>query len=181
MNYEGMLNLNQMLKEAEELNENNKTTFHQSTPVETAPPISKIKATINNRDYSTHPSCPENEIWRPDEIKNIKYIEDERETPDYDVVYKQNLKTEDVYLGMTDMDPSSNKCQYMVLKVKLPNTDLKTIVMDMDEEQVWIQTPYYNLNYFLPYKVKKESVKSEWSAKKSELSVSMEIIRSGLW
>ena len=39
--------------------------------------LTKIKIK-NNRGLTTNPSRPENEIWKPEEIKNIKYEEDER-------------------------------------------------------------------------------------------------------
>ena len=50
---------------------------------ELAPPLTKIKVK-NNRELSTNPSRPENEIWKPSEIKKVKYIEDERIEPEYE-------------------------------------------------------------------------------------------------
>ena len=64
----------------------------------------------NNRQITTNPSKPSNEIWAPSEIKNIKIFQDERSEPNYECMYKQNLNAEDVFLGMSDLDPSSQKC-----------------------------------------------------------------------
>jgi hypothetical protein len=51
-----------------------------------------------------------------------------RKKPDYDVriffhsfnvqiMFRQKVGTEDVYLGMSNLDPSSTKCQELLMKV----------------------------------------------------------------
>ena len=40
-------------------------------------------------------------------------------------MYRQKVGTEDVYLGLSGVDPSSNYCQEMLYKIELPETNLK--------------------------------------------------------
>lgn len=44
-------------------------------------------------------------------------VDDGRKRPEFDIAYKQCVGAEDVYLGMGDMDPSSNCCTHIVVKV----------------------------------------------------------------
>lgn len=37
----------------------------------------------------------------------------------YKVLFKQKVGTEDVFLGMSDMDPSSTRCQELLIKVSI--------------------------------------------------------------
>ena len=41
-------------------------------------------------------------------------------------MFRQKVGTEDVYLGMSGIDPSSTKCQELLMKVYQTKTKLKT-------------------------------------------------------
>ena len=73
------------------------------------------------------------------------------------------------------MDPSSVKCQELLLKVKLPGNVLAEIQTDIEEDRFWVQTPTYNLLYYIPYPIDKKSVKAKWVKDKEELHVSMKL------
>lgn len=64
-------------------------------------------------------------IWTEEEV-NIQQEElpDDRPQPRFEVLQKQHLGTEDVFLGLSDKDPSSNHCDSIVVKVWLPDTKL---------------------------------------------------------
>lgn len=143
---------------------------------EFAPPLTKMKIK-NNRQISTKPSRPQNEIWKHSEIKKVKYIEDERIEPEYESNFRQKVGTEDVYLGFSNIDPSSSKCQELMLKVKLPGSFLKEIQMEIDKDILWIQTSIYNLYYHIPYKIDNTKTKSKWIKDKEELHVFMTMIK----
>tara|TARA_B110000305_G_C18991630_1_gene426390 strand:+ start:112 stop:324 length:213 start_codon:yes stop_codon:yes gene_type:complete len=61
------------------------------------------------------------DIFTEEEI-NIMAEErpDDRAEPEYDICFKQHVGTEDVYLGLSDRDPSSTHCDSLLVKVKLP-------------------------------------------------------------
>ena len=46
-------------------------------------------------------------------------------------MHKQHVGTEDVYLGLSDRDASSNHCDSLLVKVKLPKTSFKNVDLDV--------------------------------------------------
>ncbi len=70
------------------------------------------------------------------------------------MLFKQKVGTEDVFLGMSDMDPSSTKCQellfkvlcfflkvnlFWTLKIKLPGTKFPEIALDVTKTILLVQ------------------------------------------
>lgn len=56
-------------------------------------------------------------------------------------MYKQNVGTEDVFLGLSDVDPSSSSCNYMVVKVQLPKQKLADIELDVQKQRIRVSAP----------------------------------------
>lgn len=65
-------------------------------------------------------------------------------------MFRQKVGTEDVYLGMSGMDPSSTKCQELLMKVYqsrtklkeqifLPGAKYKDVTLDVTEQVVCVQ------------------------------------------
>ena len=76
---------------------------------------------------------PKHEIWSEDEVKQLPIsLGDPRPEPNFSVLYRQKVGTEDVYLGLSGVDPSSNHCQEMLYKIELPDTNLKQIQLDIN-------------------------------------------------
>lgn len=46
--------------------------------------------------------------------------DDPRIAPDFDIVYKQSLATEEIYLQMGNKTPSTASCEDMIVRIKLP-------------------------------------------------------------
>jgi hypothetical protein len=55
-------------------------------------------------------------------IENDDDVDDGRERPKYEFLYRQAVGTEDAYLGSNDKDPSSTCCEGMILRVEMPGT-----------------------------------------------------------
>jgi len=74
-------------------------------------------------------------IWTEEEV-NIKAEEpaDDRPQPKFDVLMKQHVGTEDVFLGLSDRDPSSTHCDSILVKVWLPNTKLSQVQVDIQKQ-----------------------------------------------
>jgi len=43
---------------------------------------------------------------------------------------------EDVFLGMSNLDPSSTKCQELTMKIYLPNTNFKDVTLEVTDSVV---------------------------------------------
>ncbi len=88
-------------------------------------------------------SKKENEIFTEEDIKEKNVlIEDKRPRPEYDLLYKQRVGTEDIYLGMSGKDVSSNSCDELVMKIKLPGTHIKEIALDVKEQSLHLQVRF---------------------------------------
>ena len=132
---------------------------------EIAPPNTKIEAKYNHRILTK----PKNEIWTEKDFKEEKFEEDDRPKPKYEILYKQNVGTEDIYLGLSDKDISSNSCDQLLMKVYLPNTNLKEIGLEVKEQSVHLTTPQFLLNHILQYKVFKDKTEAKWDKNKGLL------------
>ena len=118
-------------------------------------------------------------IWDEDEVDghDSDFDDDGREVPDYDVLYKQKVGSEDVYLGMGGKTPLSQDCNFMVVKVSLPGSKLKNIDLNVERQKFVVQDPTYRLATYLPYPTKEGSGKAKWNGENEVLTVTLPIDR----
>ncbi|KAL8436925.1 hypothetical protein ACSSS7_001350 [Eimeria intestinalis] len=58
------------------------------------------------------------EIWTEEDLRQgltIKEVNDHRVTPEYEVLFSQKVGAEDVYLGLSDRDASTDHCETLVI------------------------------------------------------------------
>eukprot|EP00928_Gymnodinium_smaydae_P080661 TRINITY_DN64312_c0_g1_i1.p1 TRINITY_DN64312_c0_g1~~TRINITY_DN64312_c0_g1_i1.p1 ORF type:complete len:199 (+),score=52.50 TRINITY_DN64312_c0_g1_i1:136-732(+) len=118
----------------------------------------------------------EKAIWQPEEFKAasgvvVKEEGDDRAVPRYDILRRQKVGATDTYLNLQELDPSSDQCQELLVKVWLPDTQLKDISLDVLEDRILLQAPKYRLNLPLPSKVRKDSGNAKWDKLAGLLSV----------
>jgi dynein assembly factor 6, axonemal len=137
---------------------------------ETAPAHSKIEAKVNRKDP--------NQIWKEEDLHNLNAkISDDRPEPEYEILYKQRVAAEDVYLGLSDLDPSSRSCQDLLIKIKMPGTKATEITLDTEPTMLKLQAPNFALILPLPHTVKDKDGNAKWDAEKSMLTVSLPIVK----
>ncbi|XP_012368553.2 protein PIH1D3 [Octodon degus] len=120
------------------------------------------------------------DIWTPEEVpEGAEYDDmwDVREIPEYEIIFKQPVGTEDVYLGLTRKDSSTACCQELVVKIKLPNTNPSEIQIDIQEMVVDLRTPNKKLLVNLPQPVECSSAKALYIAENETLEVTMTMKR----
>lgn len=123
----------------------------------------------------------ERDIWTNQEINlQSEDMPDDRVEPEFEVLHKQNVGTEDVFLGISEKDPSSNCSDGILIKIKLPGCKLKDIECDVKEQSIHIQSPGHVLNHILPYKVDKDKGNAKWEQKTETLRLTLPIIRREL-
>merc|ERR1719482_804656 len=116
-------------------------------------------------------------IWQPEEFKAASGVVlkeeqgDDRIMPEYEILHRQQVGATDAYLNLMESDPSSDQCMELLVKIWLPDTQLKDISCDVLEDRVLMNAPKYRLNVALPHKVKKDSGNAKWDSKKCLLSV----------
>jgi dynein assembly factor 6, axonemal len=101
--------------------------------------------------------------------------DDSRPAPEFEVLHRQLVGTEDVYLGLSDMDPSSTRCQELTMKIKLPGVEHKQIQVDLTATSLVLQTPRHYLHHFFPYRVRDKQAKAKWVSDKNLLELFLPI------
>lgn len=136
------------------------------------------KATQSNTTTTNEETDP-NAIWGQEEIDNHDpdFDDDGRAVPDYDVLYKQQVGSEDIFLGMSGKTPLSQDCNFMVLRIKMPGAQLKNIDLTVDKQKIVVHDPTYRLATYLPYPAKDKEGKAQWLAEQDILSVTLPIDR----
>jgi len=74
---------------------------------------------------------------------------------------------------MSGKDVSSNSCDQLLIKIWLPDTNLKEIGVEVKEQSIHLQTPNYLLNHILPYKVNKDKSDAKWDKEKGLLLITV--------
>ena len=83
------------------------------------------------------------------------------------------MGTEDVFLGLSDKDPSSVHCDSILVKVWLPGAKLAQVQLDVQKQMLFVQSPAHVLKQFLPYPVDKDRGKAQFDPEKGLLSVTV--------
>lgn len=124
-------------------------------------------------------------IWAEDEVPESEIVDDEkdeddREQPEYDIVYKQSVSPEDVYMNMGLKDPSSMSCNEMVVKVQLPKEPLDKVDISLTPTVLLVRSPRYKLYLELPRTVDDKKGKAEFDRSKSMLRLILPIKQRSL-
>ncbi|XP_065772603.1 dynein axonemal assembly factor 6 isoform X1 [Muntiacus reevesi] len=120
------------------------------------------------------------EIWNPEEVSEGAEHHDTwdvRDTPEYEIVFKQQVGTEDMFLGLTRKDASTACCKDLVVKIKLPNTNPSDIKIDIQETIFDLRTPNKKLLVTLPHPVDCSSAKAFYILDTETLEVTMTMKR----
>ncbi|CAL8343125.1 unnamed protein product [Merluccius merluccius] len=116
------------------------------------------------------------DIWSEEEVsEGSQYddLADPRPQPEYELILKQNVGTEDLFLGLSGKDPSSMCCEAMMIKIKLPETKATDVVLDVKEKFLDLRTPKYKLGLHLPHPVHSRQGKAQFFSDRAVLEVSL--------
>ncbi|OQV16518.1 putative Protein PIH1D3 [Hypsibius exemplaris] len=73
--------------------------------------------------------------------------------PKYDVIYKQSVKAEDLFLGLSTKNPSTACCDCLLVRIWLPNTQIRDIALDVQPNILKCKTEKFKLSLPLPHPV----------------------------
>ena len=123
--------------------------------------------------------APSKDIWDADEVPVNGYgaDNDPRKRPEYEILYKQAVTAEDMFIGLSGRDPSSGSCEDLVVRITLPGTTGKQIELDVLPQFLDLRTPVYRLGLHLPHPVDDKSGNAKWDADAGVLAVTLRLNR----
>jgi len=102
--------------------------------------------------------------------------------PNFDILFKQKIGTEEVFLGVSGTTPLSSHCSSLLVKVELPGATLKDVELDVtDDGRFMVSTGSYLLNTFLPMKVLSKHGTAKFDSNEHILSVTLPIQQSEIF
>ncbi|XP_047446021.1 protein PIH1D3 [Mugil cephalus] len=116
------------------------------------------------------------DIWSEEEVAEGSHYDDltdPRPQPEYEIILKQSVGTEDLFLGLSRKDPSSMCCEAMLVKIKLPDTKATDVILDVKEKFLDLRTPNYKLGLHLPHPVHSQEGKAQFFSEREELEVTL--------
>lgn len=127
-----LLSLNSLLSESQEA---------ESTAIVTPASFGAPKATPAESSEAARKNKDPKDIWSEDEVPPEEAIlaedlHDSRPRPRYDILYKQMVGSEDVFLGLGDRSPSSADCSHMTVKVHFPGQTMRDLDLDVTKHKL---------------------------------------------
>uniref|UniRef100_A0A8C4SNK0 Dynein axonemal assembly factor 6 n=1 Tax=Erpetoichthys calabaricus TaxID=27687 RepID=A0A8C4SNK0_ERPCA len=116
------------------------------------------------------------DIWDEEEVpEGSEYDDtfDSRQQPEYEVIFKQHVGTEDVFLGMSRKDPSSACCECMLVSFKILQT-FDGILLNIN--LCHLSGPF-KLGLHLPHPVDSENGKARFITETQTLEVTLTMNR----
>ncbi|XP_075429197.1 dynein axonemal assembly factor 6 isoform X2 [Ascaphus truei] len=120
------------------------------------------------------------EIWDEQEVPEGSEFDDTwdpREQPEYNILYKQRVGTEDVFLGMSRRDPSTACCEDMVVRIQLADTKAAEVSLSLRNTFLDLRAPKYKLGLHLPHPVDSKNGKAQFLSDREALEVTLPMMR----
>jgi dynein assembly factor 6, axonemal len=175
-------------EEGEEGEEEPKEEPKVSKPSDIGPPQTKSKTASKNsqkvqaaktRMKKHDPdTIRSSDIWDESELNASNSNADPSEgrpAPEYEILYKQNVGTEDVYLGMGMKSPATQSCGALSVRISLPSTDPNTLDLDVHADHLTLASNEWYLYAPFPQDVDESKGKATWQPKTEQLVVILPI------
>ncbi|XP_070701435.1 dynein axonemal assembly factor 6 [Pempheris klunzingeri] len=167
--------LSSQQEDEEDEESKNVTSFARMDPGHIGPPLKK-----ENKVSTAYVKKSSKDIWSEEEVaEGSQYddLADPRPQPEYEIILKQSVGTEDLFLGLNGKDPSSMCCEAILVKIKLPDTKATDVVLDVKEKFLDLRTPKYKLGLHLPHPVHSRGGKAQFFSEREELEVTLLVKR----
>lgn len=138
------------------------------------------KTTTTSNDTEKTRKKNTKDIWDDEEViegSEFDTVYDPRPQPEYDIIYKQAVTSEDMFLGMGNKNPATASCEDMVVKIELPGAKSADIELDVKSKFLDCRTPKTKLGLHLPHPVDHKIGKAQWDEDKHVLTVTLRMVR----
>ena len=149
------------------------------------PSSSVLKQTVGQVDdekaKKDAPVDPD-DIWTVDEVPaeetagviDDNAIRDSRPEPKFELMYKQGVGTEDLFLG-TEKTPGSMDCTHLVYRITFPGHKMADLELDVTKNSLKAESKTLRLAIFLPLSVDFDNGSAKWDAKSEALVITLPI------
>ncbi|XP_075040717.1 dynein axonemal assembly factor 6 [Mixophyes fleayi] len=120
------------------------------------------------------------EIWNVFEVPKGSEFDDffdPREQPEHEIIFKQHVGSENIFLGMSQKDPTTACCENMVVRIMLPNTKTSAVTIDIKKKFLDLRTPKFKLGLHLPHPVNEKTGKAKFMVDTAILEVTLAMVR----
>ncbi len=104
---------------------------------------------------------------------------DTKLVPKYEFRYKQDVNTEDSFLGTTEKTPATADCTHLVIKVHFPGATMKILDLDVTKNRIRAESKTHKLFTYLPVTVYHKRGNAKFDPKKEVLTVTIPIMTDG--
>eukprot|EP00922_Rhytidocystis_sp_ex-Travisia-forbesii_P014070 GHVS01021010.1.p1 GENE.GHVS01021010.1~~GHVS01021010.1.p1 ORF type:complete len:121 (-),score=14.80 GHVS01021010.1:275-637(-) len=95
-------------------------------------------------------------------------------TPTYEILYSQDVTTEDVYMGNTEKTPSVDDCNKLTIKISLPkHTNMSECSLEVCPRHLLLVNPTHVLAITLPKNVRNNDGRARWDKSKATLAITV--------
>eukprot|EP00462_Mataza_sp_D1_P004043 CAMPEP_0175100654 /NCGR_PEP_ID=MMETSP0086_2-20121207/7257_1 /TAXON_ID=136419 /ORGANISM="Unknown Unknown, Strain D1" /LENGTH=184 /DNA_ID=CAMNT_0016374889 /DNA_START=18 /DNA_END=572 /DNA_ORIENTATION=+ len=138
-----------------------------------------LKTRNEDDEADTKPKEDPKAIWKEEEVRDeLPEGADEndgRTTPEFEILYGQNISSQDCYLNMGFKDSSTSCCGTIVVVIELPGTRFKDVVLDVTPHKLLCRSPKFKLFLDLPETVDSDEGSAKFVSEKSQLRVTLPI------
>eukprot|EP01063_Lacrimia_lanifica_P014922 TRINITY_DN2150_c0_g1_i1.p2 TRINITY_DN2150_c0_g1~~TRINITY_DN2150_c0_g1_i1.p2 ORF type:complete len:219 (+),score=98.67 TRINITY_DN2150_c0_g1_i1:1283-1939(+) len=123
----------------------------------------------------------EGDIWDDEEVDdNMLAAYEGRERPEYEMLHKQAVTSNDVYLGLDfEKDATSASCEEMTVRVELPKEhSAADIHLDVKQDMLDLRSPHYRLLLPLQKKVLTNRGSARFEKDKKRMVITLVVDRS---
>mmetsp|Transcript_40747 Transcript_40747/g.66080 ORF Transcript_40747/g.66080 Transcript_40747/m.66080 type:complete len:192 (-) Transcript_40747:323-898(-) len=150
-----------------------------TSPAALGPSLSSEPPASAGKQNSSKDIWNEEEVPDKDDIGTLDEDDpsDTRQSPEYTILYKQRVSAQDIFLGMSEKDPSSRCCEDLVVRIMLPKTQYSQIDLKVLPHVLHVETPLHKLKLYLPHKVDDVNGSAKWDSSACTLSCTLPIER----
>ncbi|KAM4696481.1 dynein axonemal assembly factor 6 [Rhinophrynus dorsalis] len=120
------------------------------------------------------------DIWDKMEVTEGSEFDDTldiRRQPEFEILFKQRVGTEDIFLGMTRKDVSTACCEEILVRIQLPGTKVSDVSLHVRSKFLDLRTPKYKLGLHLPHPVDAVNGKARFVSDAETLEVTLSMPR----
>lgn len=139
------------------------------------------KSKCYRNPYQPVPKSPSPTVqdW---ELENRGHLAalDSLPSPEYEIIYKQRVNTEDVFLQMGNKNPSTASCEDIVIKVHLRNEIAESssqMQLDVEENKLTLCTRSYLLKLPLPQPIDPDKGSARWDVESETFTITLKMKR----